>query len=35
MEHVRASILFVDDRLHLALSSRIFALYSKATEYNL
>ena len=35
MENIRAAILFVNYRLHLALSSRFFALYNKATEYNL
>ena len=33
MEDVRAAILSVDYRLHLTLSSRFFALYSKGTEY--
>ena len=35
VENIRAAIFFVNDRLHLALSSRFLALYNRATEYNL
>jgi hypothetical protein len=35
MENFRAAILLVNYGLHLAFSSRFFALYNKAAEYSL